>query len=63
MNIKPEEVPIHQITVVGMALAMNTARTNELGVQIECKISDYFSKELVELLTTLFHPSGSQFTN
>ena len=63
MNIKPEEVPIHQITVVGIALATSTARISELGVQIECEISDYFSKELVKLLATLFHSLSSQFTN
>ena len=54
---------MHQITVVGIALATGTARTSELGVQIECEISDYFLKELVELLVTLFHPPDSKFTN
>lgn len=54
---------MHQITVVGMALATGAARTSEHGVQIESEISDYFSKELIELPVTLFHPPGSRFTN
>jgi hypothetical protein len=56
-------VPVHQITVVGTALATGTAHTSELGVHIESEISDYYSKELVELPVTLFHPLGSRFKN
>ena len=41
MNIKPEEVPIHQITVVGIALAMSTARTSELGIQVRTETVDH----------------------
>jgi len=46
-----------------MALATGTAHTSELGVHIESEISDYYSKELVELPVTLFHPLGSRFKN
>ena len=55
---------MHQITVVGIAVANGSAINNECGVQIECIISDYFSKEkLVEIPITMFHPPGSRFTN
>lgn len=48
---------------MGLALATSAARTSDLGVQVECEISDYYSKELVELSVILFHPLGSRFTN
>ncbi|CAB4442896.1 unnamed protein product [Rhizophagus irregularis] len=64
LNIPPEELPIHQIMVVGIATATKTATTNEYGVQVECVISDYLSKDkLVETPITLFHPPGSRFAN
>lgn len=50
--------------VVGIATATDTAITNEFGVQVECVISDYLSKDkLVETPITLFHPPGSRFAN
>ena len=64
LNIEPENLPVHQITAVGIASATSTATVNELGIQIECVISDYISKDkLVELSVILFHPAGSRFTN
>ncbi|CAB5215343.1 unnamed protein product [Rhizophagus irregularis] len=64
LNIPPEDLPIHQIMVVGIATATETATTNEYGVQVECVISDYLSKDkLVETPITLFHPPGSRFAN
>ncbi|PKY31483.1 hypothetical protein RhiirB3_449108, partial [Rhizophagus irregularis] len=64
LNIPPKDLPIHQIMVVGIATATETATTNEYGVQVECVISDYLSKDkLVETPITLFHPPGSRFAN
>jgi hypothetical protein len=64
LNIPPEELPVHQITVVGIATATNTAVITEIGVQVECIVSEYLSKEKsVDMPVTLFHPSGSRFTN
>ncbi|CAB4439219.1 unnamed protein product [Rhizophagus irregularis] len=64
LNIPPEDLPIHQIMVVGIATATETATTNEYGIQVECVISDYLSKDkLVETPITLFHPPGSRFAN
>ncbi len=35
-----------------------------MGVQVECVISDYLSKDkLTEFPIIIFHPSGSRFTN
>ncbi|PKC70185.1 hypothetical protein RhiirA1_455095 [Rhizophagus irregularis] len=64
LNIAPEDLPTYQITAVGIASASNTAIISELGVQVECTISNYISKEkAVEIPVVLFHPSGSRFTN
>ena len=64
MNIHPEDLPPHQITIVGIASANNSAVSSELGVQVECTVTDYLSKEKpIELSITLFHPTGSHFTN
>src|ERR1043166_7973590 len=64
LNISPEDLPAHQITVVGVAVATGSATNNESGVQVDCMISDYLSKEkLIELPVILFHPSESRFTN
>lgn len=50
--------------IVGIATATDAATTNEFGVQVECIISDYLSKDkLVETPITLFHPPGSRFAN
>jgi len=60
----PEQLPVHQITVVGIATATNMAEVTEFGVKVECLISDYLSKDKqIELPVTLFHPTGSRFTN
>jgi hypothetical protein len=49
---------------VGIASATNSAVSSELGVQIECTVTDFLSKERqVELSIILFHPIGSRFTN
>lgn len=64
LNIIPEKLPVHQITIVGIATAIETPHVSEVGIQVECLISDYISKDKpVELQVTLFHPSGSRFTN
>jgi len=45
-------------------VATGSATNNESGVQVDCMISDYLSKEkLIELPVILFHPSESRFTN
>lgn len=45
-------------------MATGSATNNESGVQVDCMISDYLSKEkLIELPVILFHPSESRFTN
>ena len=45
-------------------MATGSAINNESGVQVDCMISDYLSKEkLIELPVILFHPSESRFTN
>jgi hypothetical protein len=63
LHIAPENVPIHPIIIVGVAVATESALTNEISVQIECVTSDYLSKERnVEHKITLFHPLGSRFT-
>ena len=57
-------MPIHQITVVGYAVANNTALVTDVGIQVECTISEYISKERqVELPIILFHPTEARFTN
>jgi hypothetical protein len=64
LNIAPEELPVHQITVVGVATATDTALVSEFGVQVESTISDYLSKDRsVDLPITLFHPTKSRFMN
>jgi hypothetical protein len=64
LNIDPENLPVHQITAVGIASASSSATTTRLGIQVECKILDYLSKDKpVELSVILFHPTGSRFTN
>ena len=50
--------------IVGIATATDTAKTNKFGIQVECIISDYLSKDkLVKIPITLFHPPGSRFAN
>jgi len=45
-------------------VATGSATNNESGVQVDCMISNYLSKEkLIELPVILFHPSESRFTN
>ncbi|PKC03311.1 hypothetical protein RhiirA5_380270 [Rhizophagus irregularis] len=64
LNINPEQLPIHQITIVGVATATETPTITDVGVQLECTISDYISKEKpVEIQVTLFHPPGGRLTN
>ena len=64
LNLPPEELPVHPITVNGIATATGTALVTEVGIQVECTISDYLSKEKqVDLSVTLFHPATSRFTN
>src|SRR5206468_9601819 len=47
---------------VGIAIAVETAVINDHGIQVECTMSEYISKELVSMNVTLFHPSESHFT-
>ena len=64
LNIVPEELPVHQVNIVGVTTAIETPHISEVRVQIECIISDYISKDKpVDLPVTLFHPPGSRFTN
>lgn len=57
-------MPVHQINVVGVATAIEHPVANEYGVQVDCIVSDYLSKDRqVEIPITLFHPSGSRFTS
>lgn len=57
-------MPVHQINVVGVATAIEHPVVNQYGVQIDCIVSDYLSKDRqVEIPITLFHPSGSRFTS
>lgn len=60
----PENLPVHQINVVGVAVASEPALITDIGVQIECVITDYLSKDKpTEVPITLFHPTGSRFMN
>lgn len=60
----PAQLPVHKITVVGIATATEMAEITEFGVKVDCLISDYLSKDKpIELPVTLFHPTGSRFTN
>jgi hypothetical protein len=64
LNISPENLPVHQITIVGVATATDSAIVNDVGVQIKCIVSDYLSREKqAEFSITLFHPPGSRFIN
>ncbi|RGB32573.1 hypothetical protein C1646_816593 [Rhizophagus diaphanus] len=40
LPIKPEDLPIHQINVVGTASVSDSVLTTNLGIQFECIISD-----------------------
>jgi len=45
-------------------LASDSPTVTDAGVQFECIITDYFSKDKpTEMAITFFHPTGSQFTN
>ena len=63
LDIDPKDAPVHQISVVGVTTVTNSAVITEFGVQIECIVSDYISKEKqADLPITLFHPSQSRLT-
>ncbi|GBC19370.2 hypothetical protein GLOIN_2v1791191 [Rhizophagus irregularis DAOM 181602=DAOM 197198] len=64
LDILPENLPVHQINVVGVAMASEPALITDIGIQIECVITDYLSKDKpTEVPITLFHPTGSRFMN
>jgi len=45
-------------------LASESAVITEIGVQFDCIITDYLTKDKsTEVPITLFHPNGSHFTN
>ena len=63
LDIPSENLPIHHTIVMGVALASEPAVITEIGVQFECIITDYLSKDKpTETLVTLFHPNESRFT-
>ncbi|RIA81999.1 hypothetical protein C1645_881295 [Glomus cerebriforme] len=54
--IKPEDLPIHPINIVGIGLASESPTIN-IGIQFECIITDYFTKDRPnEIIIVLFHP-------
>jgi len=62
--IKPEELPVHQINIVGIALVLEPPIVSEDGTKLECTVSDYFTKEKqTETQITLFHPPKSRLRN
>ena len=64
LDIAPENLPVHQIHAVGVALVSDSPTVTDAGVQFESVITDYFSKEKsTETTVTFFHPIGSRFTN
>lgn|GEM_PF-4339869 len=64
LNITPEDLPFHEINIVGVGTAIESVVVSDIGIQVECIIYDYVSKDKpVELQMTLFHPPGSRFTS
>lgn len=64
LPIEPENLPVHPINVVGTALVSDTVQTTNLGIQFNCIVSDYISKEKPsEISITLFHPINSRLKN
>ena len=64
LNITPEDLPFHEINIVGVGTAIESAVVSDISVQVECIVHDYISKDKpVELQMTLFHPPGSRFTS
>src|SRR2546423_1681154 len=60
LHIKPEDLPVHKINVVGTALVSDPIVFTNLGIQFECIISDYIAKDKpTEIPIVLFHPIGS----
>jgi|SRR5256884_6176829 hypothetical protein len=61
LHIKPEDLPVHKINVVGTALVSDSIVFTNLGIQFECIISDYIAKDKpTEIPIVLFHPNGSR---
>jgi hypothetical protein len=64
LEISFENLSVHQINVVGVAVASDAAHITDFGVQIECIITNYLAKDKpTEVPLTLFHPTGSRFMN
>jgi len=64
LHINPEELPVHPIHVVGTGIVSDSISTTNLGIQFDCLVSDYISKDKPsETLITLFHPTGSRLKN
>ncbi|GBC34412.2 hypothetical protein GLOIN_2v1791191 [Rhizophagus irregularis DAOM 181602=DAOM 197198] len=54
----------NELDIIGVAMASEPALITDIGVQIECVITDYLSKDKpTEVPITLFHPTGSRFMN
>ena len=55
LNITPEDLPFHEINIVGVGTAIESVVVSDIGIQVECIIYDYVSKDKpVELQMTLF---------
>lgn len=64
LNIKPEDLPVHQINVVGVGLASDSPVVTDAGIQLKCSCSDYFTKDRsTETQIVLFHPHKSRLKN
>lgn len=64
MHISPEDLPVHPVHVVGTGIVSNSVNTTNLGIQFDCLVSDYISKDRpTETLITLFHPTLSRLKN
>ncbi|RGB21283.1 hypothetical protein C1646_778479, partial [Rhizophagus diaphanus] len=64
LDISPENLPVHQTNVVGVGVASEAALITDVGIQIECIITDYLAKDKpTEIPITLFHPNGSRLMN
>ena len=49
---------------MGVALASESAVITEIGIQFDCVITDYLTKDkLTDVLITFFYPNRNHFTN
>ena len=64
LPIKPEDMPVHQVNVVGTALVLESPVISDAGGKLECTISDYLTKEKpIETQISLIHPPKSRLKN